>query len=48
MPGMMDTILNLGLNNKTVIGLGKKVTIHDCLGFLSEISSVVWKGCFWN
>ena len=24
MPGMMDTILNLGLNNKTVIGLGKK------------------------
>src|SRR5438445_447105 len=24
MPGMMDTILNLGLNNKTVIGLAKK------------------------
>src|SRR4030067_3768567 len=24
MPGMMDTILNLGLNDKTVQGLGKK------------------------
>ncbi|MBI3639134.1 MAG: pyruvate, phosphate dikinase [Thaumarchaeota archaeon] len=24
MPGMMDTILNLGLNNKTIIGLAKK------------------------
>ena len=24
MPGMMDTILNLGLNDKTVIGLKKK------------------------
>ena len=24
MPGMMDTILNLGLNDKTVIGLSKK------------------------
>ena len=24
MPGMMDTILNLGLNDKTVIGLAKK------------------------
>ena len=24
MPGMMDTVLNLGLNDKTVIGIGKK------------------------
>jgi pyruvate, orthophosphate dikinase len=24
MPGMMDTVLNLGLNDKTVIGLAKK------------------------
>ena len=24
MPGMMDTVLNLGLNNETVIGLGKR------------------------
>jgi Phosphoenolpyruvate synthase/pyruvate phosphate dikinase len=26
MPGMMDTILNLGLNDKTVIALGKKTS----------------------
>ncbi len=25
MPGMMDTVLNLGLNDKTVIGLAKKL-----------------------
>ena len=27
MPGMMDTILNLGLNDKTVIALAKKLPI---------------------
>ena len=26
MPGMMDTVLNLGLNDKTVIGLAKKTS----------------------
>ena len=26
MPGMMDTILNLGLNDKTVIALAKKTS----------------------
>ena len=26
MPGMMDTILNLGLNDKTVLALGKKTS----------------------
>ena len=29
MPGMMDTILNLGLNDKTVIALAKKTKIKD-------------------
>ena len=32
MPGMMDTILNLGLNDKTVVGLAKKLQIHASLG----------------
>ena len=26
MPGMMDTILNLGLNDKTVVALAKKTS----------------------
>ena len=34
MPGMMDTILNLGLNDKTVVGLAKKTNdkrfAYDC------------------
>ena len=29
MPGMMDTILNLGLNDKTVLALGKRPLILD-------------------
>ena len=29
MPGMMDTILNLGLNDKTVIALKKKLPMED-------------------
>ena len=29
MPGMMDTILNLGLNDKTVVGLAKKLQMED-------------------
>ena len=29
MPGMMDTILNLGLNDKTVTALSKKQQTRD-------------------
>ena len=29
MPGMMDTILNLGLNDKTVVDLQKKLLMED-------------------
>ena len=29
MPGMMDTILNLGLNDKTVIALAKRPPMED-------------------
>ena len=29
MPGMMDTILNLGLNDKTVVALSKKLQMKD-------------------
>ena len=29
MPGMMDTILNLGLNDKTVVALAKKPPMED-------------------
>ena len=29
MPGMMDTVLNLGLNDETVEGLGKKMKDRD-------------------
>ena len=29
MPGMMDTILNLGLNDKTVVALKKKLLMED-------------------
>ena len=31
MPGMMDTILNLGLNDKTVVALAKKLQTEDLL-----------------
>ena len=30
MPGMMDTILNLGLNDKTVVALAKKLQMEIC------------------
>jgi len=43
MPGMMDTVLNLGLNDQTVEGL---VTAFRrcalCLGFLSAVYPDVW------
>ena len=38
MPGMMDTILNLGLNDQTVEGLAKRVTTQDLHGILTEDS----------
>ncbi|MCI0596424.1 MAG: pyruvate, phosphate dikinase [candidate division Zixibacteria bacterium] len=46
MPGMMDTILNLGLNDQTVKGLAKKAKnerfAHDCYRrFISMFGSVV-------
>ena len=36
MPGMMDTILNLGLNYKTVIALKKKLPTEDLLKIVIE------------
>ena len=36
MPGMMDTILNLGLNDKTVNGVIKKPKIPDSHGIHIE------------
>jgi len=36
MPGMMDTILNLGLNDKTVIALSKKTSILSLATFSSS------------
>ena len=35
MPGMMDTVLNLGLNDKTVLGMAKKLIIPALLGTLT-------------
>ncbi len=48
MPGMMDTILNLGLNDKTVIALGKKTSNirfakDSYRRFIQMYSSVVMK-----
>ena len=36
MPGMMDTILNLGLNDKTVIALKNKLLMEDLLKTVIE------------
>ena len=36
MPGMMDTILNLGLNDKTVEALSKKLQTKDLLKIVTE------------
>jgi len=45
MPGMMDTVLNLGLNDKTVIGLSKSVDerfAYDCYRrFINMFGDVV-------
>ena len=48
MPGMMDTILNLGLNDKTVIALKKKTSngrfVKDCYRRLIQMYSNVVLG----
>ena len=36
MPGMMDTILNLDLNDKTVVALAKKHLMEDLLKIVTE------------
>ena len=33
MPGMMDTILNLGLNDQAVEGLAKKTNNNPCFAY---------------
>ena len=38
MPGMMDTILNLGLNDKTVIALSKKLPMEDLQKIAGNLS----------
>nr|AIF22309.1 hypothetical protein [uncultured marine thaumarchaeote SAT1000_09_B07]AIF22367.1 hypothetical protein [uncultured marine thaumarchaeote SAT1000_09_B08]AIF22425.1 hypothetical protein [uncultured marine thaumarchaeote SAT1000_09_C07]AIF22483.1 hypothetical protein [uncultured marine thaumarchaeote SAT1000_09_C08] len=43
MPGMMDTILNLGLNDQTVLGLAKNKQFKICLGFLQKVHPTFWK-----
>ena len=43
MPGMMDTILNLGLNDKTVRLYRKKPQTKDLLKIVTEIYSNVCK-----
>ncbi len=46
MPGMMETILNLGLNNKSVEALARN-TKNDtfCLGCLPAVRADVFHGC---
>ena len=36
MPGMMDTILNLGLNDKTVEALKRKLQMEDLQKIVTE------------
>jgi phosphoenolpyruvate synthase/pyruvate phosphate dikinase len=48
MPGMMDTILNLGMNDETVKIVKKSGNEAFCLGFVPSICSNVWRcgfGC---
>lgn len=37
MPGMMDTVLNLGLNDEVVIGLAQKPTMNVLHGILTGV-----------
>ena len=46
MPGMMDTVLNLGLNEETVLGLAKKTENHrlaydSCRRFMQMFGNIV-------
>ena len=44
MPGMMDTILNLGLNDQTVLALAKATDNRTIrVGLLSPIHPDVWR-----
>ena len=44
MPGMMDTILNLGLNDEVVAGLARKTNNERFrMGFLSPFRPDVWR-----
>ena len=42
MPGMMDTILNLGLNDEVVEGLSRKTVLHGTLTVVSYRCMVTW------
>ena len=49
MPGMMDTILNLGLNDQTVLGLAEKSSNpRFAWDVLQKICSIVWQSCIWS
>ena len=45
MPGMMDTILNLGLNDETVEGLTEVSKLPFRVGLLSAFHTNVWRCC---
>ena len=47
MPGMMETILNLGLNEKSVEGLAQYKEREVCLGCLSPVRANVFFSCDW-
>ncbi len=44
MPGMMDTILNIGLNDKTIMGLGNNRFAWDCYRRLIQMYGDVVQG----
>ena len=48
MPGMMDTVLNLGMNDKVVEALAEIGQPSFCLGLLSSLRSDVWRCCAWH
>ena len=47
MPGMMDTILNLGLNDKTVLALQNK-TLKPIPHFLESYAGIILKETNWS
>ena len=49
MPGMMDTILNIGLNDKTVVALKKKPPMEDLRKIVIERFIQMYSKCsYWN